>query len=289
MKRILIWGFVFLLSMGAYGKELNEYLGKVQTLEKTKKYKEIDTLLEEAINEYPEETIILKLQAKNLINLGRYEEAYGILEGLIIVDGVYTKTDKELYEMQINNIKKIQQKKIFMEDIDLDDELKAYVNEYESFDLLTDSNEIFKKGNDLFKAKDYKGALKIYEMDKSGDIRNLFGAGLTSKFLGKLPESIGYFNQIIEKDPTFTRAYKEVAMAYQANKEYDKAIENFKRYLLEVPEERTYLVVANIYIGSFKDNQKAREILLEAKDFFPQSKEIGDLLKNVNKKLGINE
>ena len=36
-------------------------------------------------------------------------------------------------------------------------------------------------------------------------------------------------NQIIEKDPTFTRAYKEVAMAYQANKEYDKAIENFKR------------------------------------------------------------
>ena len=78
-------------------------------------------------------------------------------------------------------------------------------------------------------------------------------------------------------------------MAYQANKEYEKAIENFKRYLLEVPEERTYLVVANIYIGSFKDNEKAREILLEAKDFFPQSKDIGDLLKNVNKKLGIHE
>ncbi len=49
-------------------------------------------------------------------------------------------------------------------------------------------------------------------------------------------------------------------MAYQANKEYDKAIENFKRYLLEVPEERTYIVVANIYIGSFKDNKKAKEI-----------------------------
>ena len=78
-------------------------------------------------------------------------------------------------------------------------------------------------------------------------------------------------------------------MAYQANKEYDKAIENFKRYLLEVPEERTYIVVANIYIGSFKDNKKAKEILLEAQEFFPQSKEVGDLLKNVNKKLGINE
>ena len=39
MKKILIWGFAFLLSVGAYGKELNEYLGKVQTLEKSKKYK----------------------------------------------------------------------------------------------------------------------------------------------------------------------------------------------------------------------------------------------------------
>ena len=46
MKKILIWGFAFLLSVGAYGKELNEYLGKVQTLEKSKKYKEIDTTLE---------------------------------------------------------------------------------------------------------------------------------------------------------------------------------------------------------------------------------------------------
>ena len=44
MKKILIWGFAFLLSVGAYGKELNEYLGKVQTLEKSKKYKEIDTI-----------------------------------------------------------------------------------------------------------------------------------------------------------------------------------------------------------------------------------------------------
>ena len=111
MKKILIWGFAFLLSVGAYGKELNEYLGKVQTLEKSKKYKEIDTVLEEAINEYPQESIILKLQAKNLINLGRYEEAYGILENLIIVDGVYTKNDKELYEIQIENIKKMQLKK----------------------------------------------------------------------------------------------------------------------------------------------------------------------------------
>ena len=68
MKKILIWGFAFLLSVGAYGKELNEYLGKVQTLEKSKKYKEIDTVLEEAINEYSQESIILKLQAKNLIN-----------------------------------------------------------------------------------------------------------------------------------------------------------------------------------------------------------------------------
>ena len=35
--------------------------------------------------------------------------------------------------------------------------------------------------------------------------------------------------------------------------------------------------------------KKAKEILLEAQEFFPQSKEVGDLLKNVNKKLGINE
>ena len=41
----------------------------------------------------------------------------------------------------------MQLKKITMEDIDLNDELKAYAYAYESFDSLTDSSEIFKKGN----------------------------------------------------------------------------------------------------------------------------------------------
>lgn len=289
MKRILILGIVFLLSVGIYGKELSEYLGKAQSLDKNKKYKELSVLLEEASQEYPGDPSLSKLQAKNLFNLGKYEEAYGILESQIKIDGVYTKNDRELYELQIENIKKMIQKKMTIENVDLDDELTTYIIEYGTFEMLTDSDEIFKKGNELFKAKDYKAALKIYEMDKSGDIRNLLGAGITSRFTGNLKNSIIYLNKIIETNPEYTRAYKEVAMSYQMNKEYEKAIENFKRYLLETPEERTYLVVANIYIGSFKDYEKAKEILLEGKEYFPKSKDIATLLKTVNGKLGVHE
>ena len=42
-------------------------------------------------------------------------------------------------------------------------------------------------------------------------------------------------------------------------------------------------------IGLYSSRKKAKEVLLEAQEFFPQSKVVGDLLKNVNKKLGINE
>ena len=42
-------------------------------------------------------------------------------------------------------------------------------------------------------------------------------------------------------------------------------------------------------LKDYNNNKKAKEVLLEAQEFFPQSKEVGDLLKNVNKKLGINE
>lgn len=289
MKKLLVLVVISFFSVGIYGKELKEYLSKAQTLNSSKKYKELNTLLEEAVNEYPQEAIILKLQAKNLINLGEYEKAYFILESQIKIDGTYSKNDKELYELQIDNIKKMIQKKMTIEDVDLDDELTTYIIEFGTFDMLTDSDEIFKKGNELFKAKDYKGALKIYAMDKSGDIRNLLGAGITSRFTGNLKDSISYLNKIIEVNPEYTRAYKEVAMSYQMNKEYEKAIENFKRYLLEIPEERTYLVVANIYMGSFKDYEKAKELLLEAKEVFPKSKDILNLLNVANGKLGSNE
>ena len=57
--------------------------------------------------------------------------------------------------------------------------------------------------------------MKIYELDRTGDIRNLYGAGLTSKFTGNIDKAIEYFSMIEKTDPSFIRVYKELGMAYQ--------------------------------------------------------------------------
>lgn len=289
MKKILGLSLIFLIITSFAFASAEEKFNSSNLLFQQKKYKEADKILQQAITDYPLEINIAKLYANNLFALGKYKESFAFLEKKIIVDNKYTTTDRELYELQIKNINQMIQKKITIDKINLEEELAIYTEIFNTFDRLTDSDEIYQKGNEYIKARDYKNALRIFEMETNGDIRNLFGAGLTSKFLGLLPQSIDYFNKIIEIDPTFTRAYKEVAMAYQVNKDYEKAIENFKIYLSTIPEERTYLVVANIYIGNYKDYEKAREILLEAITAFPDSKAIGDLLKTANKKLGINE
>lgn len=261
------------------------FLEKAKTFYDKKNYKEADKVLKEAIVEYPTDASIIKLYATNLLKLAKYKESYLALQKIIIVDGIYTKTDQELYELQISNIKYMQQKKITIPSVDLNEELKINQDMLSSFSNLTDSNEIYKIGNELMKVQKYDKALQTFEMDKSGDIRNIFGAAVTSRFLGFYNKSIENYLLVLEKKPDFTEANLGLAQAYQLNKNYEKAIEYFNYYLAIKPVERVYVVVANIYV--FLGDLKSAQLKLdEGQSYFPESKSIGDLLKNVNKKLG---
>lgn len=291
MKKLVFFTF-FLISMGIFATAKEEY-NKGKGLFEQKKYKEADLILKKSKDTYPEDKEITKLYGKNLNALGKYKDSYKTLEKLIIVSNVYVKEDKELFEIQINNIENLIKLKILVEGVDLKELLIIHNDAYA--DILWNENplssdEVFTQGNELIRAKKYADALKIFEMDRSGDKRNLLGAGVTARFVGDNEKAIKNFTKLIEVDPTIIRAYKELAMTYQDNKDYEKAVENFRIYLDSVPEERTYYVLANIYYSSvYRDYTKAREVLLEAQNSFPDSKALGDLLKDVNKKLGIKE
>lgn len=303
-KIILIITSFFIMNLTAFATttksaiviesvKANEDYNKGKLLYEQKKYKEADLVLKKAKDAYPEEKELIKLYAKNLSALGKFKESYKVLEKLIIVNNVYVKEDTELYELQIVNIENLIKNKIVVEGVELKEALIVHMDTHA--DIVWNENpmspdEIFSKGNEFMKAKKYADALKVFELDRSEDKRNLLGAGVTARFIGDNDKAIKYFTKLIEVDPTLIRAYKELAMTYQDNKNYEKAVENFRIYLDSVPEERTYFVLANIYYSSvYRDYGKAREILLEAQTNFPESKAIGDLLKDVNKKLGIKE
>ena len=286
MKRRFFLLISMLMCIGIYGEELENYQKGIATLENSKQYLKLDGYLNKAIEEYPYEDSFKKVKAKNLTRLKKYKDSFFLMEELLLLpDSTLEKDDIELYEIQIVNIKSLLATGTKIEGIDLNSFLENYTEIYNTMKnpILTDmdSDEIFKKGNELFKKKDYAGALKIYELDRTGDIRNLYGAGLTSKFTGNLDKAIEYFSMIEKTDPSFIRVYKELGMAYQLKDDYDKAVHYFTLYLDKEPDERTFIVLSNIYIGNYKDYKKAKEIALKGEKAFPNSAEIKKLLKEI--------
>ena len=141
------------------------------------------------------------------------------------------------------------------------------------------SNVIFQLGDQYFRMNQLERAEKIFAIDKS-DIRNLFGAATTARFLGKNQEAISRYNEVLNMNPSFYEAYLGRGIANRNLKNYDSAISDFREYLEYKQDEYVYAGIGDIYMATDR-YAEAKNILEQGRGLFPNSKILRELLSKV--------
>lgn len=145
------------------------------------------------------------------------------------------------------------------------------------------SNVIFQLGDQYFRMNQLERAEKIFSMDKS-DIRNLFGAATTARFLGKNQEAISRYNEVLDMNPSFYEAYLGRGIANRNLKNYDSAISDFREYLEYNKDEYVYAGIGDIYMATDR-YAEAKNVLEQGRGLFPNSKILRELLSKVYGKI----
>ena len=158
-----------------------------------------------------------------------------------------------------------------------EEELKNYVESVNG-----NAEIIFQLGNQYFRMNQYERARKIFSMDKT-DIRNVFGAATTSRFLGRNEEAISLYNDTLNIDSSFYEAYLGRGIANRNLQNYDSALNDFRQYL-NYKQEYVYAGMGDIYMAT-ENYTEARNILEKGRSLYPNSKIIRELLVKVYAKI----
>lgn len=159
-----------------------------------------------------------------------------------------------------------------------EEELKNYVES-----VNRNAEIIFQLGNQYFRMNQYERARKIFSMDKT-DIRNVFGAATTSRFLGRNEEAISLYNDTLNIDSSFYEAYLGRGIANRNLQNYDSALSDFRQYLNYKQDEYVYAGMGDIYMAT-ENYTEARNILEKGRSLYPNSKIIRELLVKVYAKI----
>ncbi|MCF2673174.1 tetratricopeptide repeat protein [Fusobacterium varium] len=159
-----------------------------------------------------------------------------------------------------------------------EEELKNYVESVNG-----NAEIIFQLGNQYFRMNQYERARKIFSMDKT-DIRNIFGAATTSRFLGRNEEAISLYNDTLNIDSSFYEAYLGRGIANRNLQNYDSALSDFRQYLNYKQDEYVYAGMGDIYMAT-ENYTEARNILEKGRSLYPNSKIIRELLVKVYAKI----
>ena len=141
------------------------------------------------------------------------------------------------------------------------------------------SNVIFQLGDQYFRMNQLERAEKIFAIDKS-DIRNVFGAATTARFLGKNQEAISRYDEVLNMNPSFYEVYLGRGIANRNLKNYDSAISDFREYLEYKQDEYVYAGIGDIYMATDR-YAEAKNILEQGRGLFPNSKILRELLSKV--------
>lgn len=146
-----------------------------------------------------------------------------------------------------------------------------------------DSEKVFILGDTYFKDGYYEKAMNIFTKDVTLEIRNMFGAATTMRFLGKYRQSERYYTMILGDFPEYYEAYIGRASARQMQGKGDLAVSDLEEYLSYNKELDIYIAIANIHMKSGKYSN-AKEVLERARRIYPSSKEVRELLVEVYSK-----
>lgn len=161
---------------------------------------------------------------------------------------------------------------------EFEEELKNYIESVNG-----NTEVIFQLANQYFRMNEYDRARKIFSMDKT-DIRNVFGAATTARFLGRNEEAISLYNDALNIDSSFYEAYLGRGIAYRNLQNYDSALSDFKQYLNYRQDEYVYAGMGDIYMATERYTD-ARNILERGRNLYPGSKTIRELLVKVYAKI----
>ena len=163
----------------------------------------------------------------------------------------------------------------------LEKNYKKYVEEFNIYleYIKQDSEELFKVGDYYFKDGRYEKAYEVFSQDNT-NLKNVFGAATTVRFLSEYDKSLKLYTQAINMAPDFYESYLGRGIVNRNIKNYSEAIEDFKKYMEYKKDEAVYTGLGDVYMvtGNY---QEAKKVLEVARNRYPNSKVIKDMLIRV--------
>lgn len=163
----------------------------------------------------------------------------------------------------------------------LEKNYKKYVEEFNIYleYIKQDSEELFKVGDYYFKDGRYEKAYEVFSQDNT-NLKNVFGAATTARFLSEYDKSLKLYTQAISMAPDFYESYLGRGIVNRNIKNYSEAIEDFKKYMEYKKDEAVYTGLGDVYMvtGNY---QEAKKVLEVARNRYPNSKVIKDMLIRV--------
>jgi len=146
----------------------------------------------------------------------------------------------------------------------------AEAKDYAEKSEYKDSAFLYKVGRMYMKNNSYERAYEFFSKDLGNDPRNVFGAGIAAKLIGKFPEAIDYLSRAISMNPNLYNAYYLRGEVHQFTGNFDSAIADYKKYLRFRRNEKPYIKIASIYLRQ-KQTNSAKSILEEGAKKLPNS------------------
>lgn len=163
----------------------------------------------------------------------------------------------------------------------LEKNYKKYVEEFNIYleYIKQDSEELFKVGDYYFKDGRYEKAYEVFSQDNT-NLKNVFGAATTARFLSEYDKSLKLYTQAINMAPDFYESYLGRGIVNRNIKNYSETIEDFKKYMEYKKDEAVYTGLGDVYMvtGNY---QEAKKVLEVARNRYPNSKVIKDMLIRV--------
>lgn len=158
---------------------------------------------------------------------------------------------------------------------------KNYKEYKKEFDIYMDylqnnSNELFNVGDYYFKNGRYEKAYEVFSRDNT-NIKNVFGAATSARFLNDNENALRLYTQSIEMDPNFYEAYLGRGVINRNIGNYSEAISDFNKYMKYRQDEAVYTGLGDVYMIT-KNYGEAKNILEVGRNRYPNSKVIRDML-----------
>lgn len=192
------------------------------------------------------------------------------------------EAEKQEMALRWKKIKELDKKISFDKNKEnLEKNYKKYVEEFNIYleYIKQDSEELFKVGDYYFKDGRYEKAYEVFSQDNT-NLKNVFGAATTARFLSEYDKSLKLYTQAINMAPDFYESYLGRGIVNRNIKNYSEAIEDFKKYMEYKKDEAVYTGLGDLYMvtGNY---QEAKKVLEVARNRYPNSKVIKDMLIRV--------